>query len=107
MNEQKQLNNLEIASFCRQASMFIKAGLSMTEGLSILINDTLDEGGKKILNIIYEECNKGNKLHEALETTGVFPEYVCKLIALGEESGDRDTVLDSLADYYDREEVCA
>ena len=104
MKEQRQLSNIEIASFCRQTAMIVRAGITLTEGMDILINDTLDPKGKEILRLIEDECNKGNSLHEAIEATGVFPEYVAKLIALGEESGETDTVLNSLADYYDREE---
>jgi len=104
MKEQKQLSNIEIASFCRQTAMIVHAGITLTEGMDILINDTLDPKGKEILSKIAEECNKGNKLNEAITSTGVFPEYVAKLVALGEETGETDTVLNSLADYYDREE---
>lgn len=104
MKNQKQLSNIEIASFCRQTAMIIRAGITPSEGMEILINDTIDENGKKILRQIADECLKGCYLYQAVESTGVFPKYVVRLISLGEESGNTDTVLTSLADYYDREE---
>ena len=104
MIKQKQLSNTEVSAFCRQTAMIIKAGITPAEGMSILINDTIDTAGKDILKQIEDECLKGSRLYQAIEETNVFPKYVSKLIALGEESGETDTVLNALADYYDREE---
>ena len=107
MNKQKVLSHAEVASFCRQTAMIIKAGITPAEGMSILMNDTADKDGKALLEQISLSCRQGNSFHMALEETGLFPSYVIKLIALGEESGNTDDVLTSLADYYDREEAIA
>lgn len=107
MNKQKVLSHAEVASFCRQTAMIIKAGITPAEGMNILMNDTADKDGKALLEQISLSCRRGNSFHMALEETGLFPSYVIKLIALGEESGNTDDVLTSLADYYDREEAIA
>lgn len=105
MKKQKVLSHAEVASFCRQTAMIIKAGITPAEGMNILMNDTADKDGKALLEQIATSCRRGNPFHMALESTGLFPSYVIKLIALGEESGNTDDVLSSLADYYDREEA--
>jgi len=107
MKKQRTLSNAEVASFCRQTAMIIKAGITPAEGMNILMNDTVDKDGKALLEQIAASCRRGNPFHMALENTGLFPSYVIKLIALGEESGNTDDVLTSLADYYDREEAVA
>lgn len=104
MKNKKMLNNSEIASFCQQTALIIKAGITPSEGMEILIHDTIDQEGKSLLNEIRSSCNKGNYFHQALKETGVFPQYVIQLVALGEESGNLDSVLTSLGDYYEREE---
>lgn len=104
MNQAKQLTNTEISSFCRQTAMIIQAGITPSEGMDILLHDTLDKSGKKLLQNIGLSCKKGDHFYAALGATGVFPAYVIHSIALGEESGNLDTVLISLAQYYDREE---
>lgn len=101
--KQKQLTNEEIASFCRQTALIVEAGITPAEGMEIIIHDTISEEGKELLQSISDSCRMGNYLHEALENTGVFPEYVVRLVSLGEESGTTDTVLLSLAEYYERE----
>lgn len=104
MNNTKVLSHAEIASFCRQSAMIIKAGITPAEGMNILHKDTADSEGKELLKQIASSCQQGNPFSTALESTEVFPYYVIHLIALGEESGNLDDVLISLADYYDREE---
>lgn len=104
MNNHKMLTNAEIASFCKQTAMIIQAGITPAEGMDILIHDTISEDGKALLQEIATSCKKGNYFNQAVKETGVFPEYVSRLIALGEESGNLDSVLTSLADYYDRED---
>ena len=105
MKKQRTLSNAEVASFCRQTAMIISAGITPAEGMNILKNDTADKDGKALLEQISASCKQGNPFYIALKDTGLFPSYVIKLIALGEESGNTDDVLTSLADYYDREEA--
>ncbi len=104
MKKTKQLTNAEIASFCRQTALIIQAGITPAEGMDILIHDTLSKEGKALLQSIAASCRKGDHFNQALSATGVFPNYVVTLTALGEESGNLDSVLLSLAQYYAREE---
>lgn len=104
MENQKILSNVEIASFCRQTALIIKAGITPAEGMDILAHDTYGREGQDLISRIGETCKKGEPFYQAIESTGVFPNYVVKLIALGEESGNLDDVLTSLAIYYEREE---
>lgn len=104
MAKQKLLSNVEIASFCRQTALIIKAGITPAEGMDILAQDTASGEGQDLINSIGEICKKGEPFYQAIESTGVFPNYVVKLTALGEESGNLDAVLTSLAAYYEREQ---
>lgn len=107
MKAKKKLTNAEIAAFCRQTSMIIHAGIPITEGLNILLSDTLSGEGQELLKEIHDSCAEGNKLYSSIEKTGVFPDYVSKLIYLGEEAGYTDSVLMSLAEFYEREDEVA
>lgn len=107
MKKNKLLSNAEIASFCRQTSLIIKAGITPAEGMHILMQDTANKEGRELLEQIALSCRQGNPFFQALQDTGLFPDYVIKLIALGEESGNTDDVLVSLAEYYEREESIA
>ena len=104
MSKIKHLTNIEISSFCRQTAMIIQAGITPAEGMDILLHDTLDKEGKQLLTEIGNACKQGETFAAALGAAQVFPDYVVRMVALGEESGNTDTVLTSLAEYYEREE---
>ncbi len=104
MKEQKKLSNEEIASFCNQTALLFQAGIAPIESISILLSDVKSDKGKELLQSILDVCRKGEKFHEALAATNVFPEYVLRTIALGEESGNLDVCMLSLASFYEKED---
>ena len=100
----KKLNNYEIASFCRQMALLMKAGITPSDGIDILMEEQNDPAARKILSSISQVLSSGEKFHVALNMSGVFPDYVIHMVTIGEESGNIDVVMDSLADYYERED---
>lgn len=100
----KKLNSYEISSFCRQMALLIKAGIAPVDGIEILLEDSRDKGTRKVLTGISQILKSGEKFHVALKMTEVFPDYVIHMVTIGEESGSMDVVMDSLSDYYEREE---
>lgn len=104
MKNQNLLSNSEIATFCGQTAMILNAGITPAEGMQILLSDTSNETGKQIIKKIADFCDEGESFSNALKSSGVFPDYVVHLCTLGEESGNLDNVMESLASYYEREE---
>ena len=51
---QKNLSSLQIASFCTQLSLLIKAGISLQEGIHILYEDASSQAEKELLKQILE-----------------------------------------------------
>ncbi len=100
----RKLNSYEVSSFCRQMSLLLQAGIAPADGIDILMEDTHDASAKKIYDSIGQVLHSGEKFHVALSMSEVFPDYVVQMVTIGEESGSIDTVMESLADYYDREE---
>lgn len=104
MKLRKRLSASEISSFCSQVAMLLNAGITPTEGMAILLEDTSNNQGRQIIQEIYDSCSMGNSFHESLRITEVFPDYVLSMVALGEESGTLDVVVKSLADYYEKQD---
>lgn len=105
--QQKRLSNQEIASFCSQTGMLFQAGIAPAEAISILLNDSKTNEGREILQQILDICKQGEPFSSALQAVDVFPEYVLHMISIGEESGNLDDVMQSLANYYEREDSIA
>jgi type IV pilus assembly protein PilC len=85
-------------------SLLLQAGIAPADGIDILMEDTSDASARKIYESIAQVLHSGEKFHVALSMSEVFPDYVVQMVTIGEESGSIDTVMESLADYYDREE---
>lgn len=104
MKDQKILSNEEIASFCNQFAMLFQAGIPPVESIGIMLSDAKSPGSREILSQILEICRQGEPFYKALESTGVFPDYAINTLSLGEESGNLDVCMLSLAAYYEKEQ---
>lgn len=101
---QKNLSSLQIASFCTQLSLLIKAGISLQEGIHILYEDASSQAEKELLKQILEPIEEGQPLAFSLRQTDAFPQYMVEMVEIGETSGKLEEVLDSLTEYYERSE---
>lgn len=104
MKKENKLTNLEIASFCEQMAMIMKAGITPKDGLAILLSDTKDESTREIIQALLKSSALGETFTTSVKQSGVFPEYVVNMIAIGEETGRMDDVMQSLSEYYEHED---
>jgi type IV pilus assembly protein PilC len=97
------LNKSAIARFSRTLSTLSAAGIPLVNAL----NSVSGACG----NIIYseavlkmrEEVATGQRLQFAMLQTMLFPHMVQQMIAIGEESGSMDAMLEKVADFYEEE----
>ncbi|WRS26451.1 type II secretion system F family protein [Oscillospiraceae bacterium MB08-C2-2] len=101
------LSPTELAAFCAQIAMILKSGIGISEGISIMLEDTKNPQGRIILTAVLGQVEAGRPLYQALEDTGSFPKYVVDMTEIGETTGRLDDVMDSLSAYYEREEAVA
>jgi len=102
--QKKQLNKQEIASFCDQMSMIIKAGITPKDGLELMLSDSKDAATRDVLDELLIYSRQGEPFSTCVKESGYFPNYVINMIALGEETGQLDDVLVALCHYYEHEE---
>ena len=80
-----------------------------SSGISMI--DALDISSKTMTNYVFrqavleakEEVKKGVPLSEPLRRSQIFPPMVIHMTKIGEETGDMDSMLTKMADYYDEE----
>ncbi|WGS85699.1 type II secretion system F family protein [Methylomonas sp. UP202] len=97
------LEKSAIARFARTLSTMSAAGVPLVEALvsvagacgNILFHDA-------VMNV-RDEVSTGQQLKVALEQTGMFPNMVVQMVAIGEESGSIDAMLDKVADFFEEE----
>jgi type IV pilus assembly protein PilC len=97
------LNKAAIARYARTLSTMFAAGVPLVEAL--------DSVAGACGNIVYEdgvmkmrdEVATGQRLQRAMENTGLFPNMVVQMIAVGEESGALDTMSGKVATFYEED----
>ena len=92
-----------IARWTRTLATMFAAGVPLVE--------SLDSVGGASGNAIYMEATKriqtevstGTSLTTSMQSSGVFPNMVTQMVAIGEESGALDQMLSKVADFYEQE----
>jgi type IV pilus assembly protein PilC len=97
------LSNSETAAFCSQMAMVLKAGLSSSEGIAIMMDDSVNKDEKELLSAIYDSLMQTGSLYISLDNVHVFPAYMLSMIHIGEQTGRIDEVMASLSNYYNKE----
>ena len=94
----------DIAVFCRQFYTMLNAGVTIINCLNILRQQTENKKLKHVIGQIHEEVQKGLTFSEALKNhKNVFPELLINMVEAGEVSGNLDTIMDRMADHYEKE----
>lgn len=102
----KRLTPDETAYFCEQLALMLNSGMNLGDGIGILGEDIGDERIQAVCGMISRSLNSGETLAQAMESTGVFPEYAVKMVEIGAVTGRLENVLSGLSDYYeDRAEL--
>jgi type IV pilus assembly protein PilC len=97
------LNKAAVARYARTLSTMFAAGVPLVEALESVAGATG--------NILYEdavlrmrdEVATGQRLQRAMETSGLFPNMVVQMIAVGEESGSLDAMAGKVATFYEED----
>ncbi len=97
------LQKAAIARYARTLSTMFAAGVPLVEALESVAGATG--------NIVYEngvlemrdEVSTGQRLQQSMENTGLFPNMVIQMIAVGEESGSLDDMSAKVADFYEED----
>lgn len=91
------------SQFARTLSTLIHAGIPLLDAINAVSKTMKNYLFREHLEEVAEEVSRGIPLSEPIRRAGMFPPMVVHMIAIGEESGDVETMLDNLADYYDEE----
>lgn len=92
-----------VVKFARALSILTKSGLPVQSSLDMIIPLMENKIIQDLLVKANQKIESGATLEHALKETELFPEMFVKMIALGTKTGELDSMLDKIADVYDRE----
>jgi type IV pilus assembly protein PilC len=97
------LKKIAVARFSRNFSNMIGAGVPILQALKIVGETSGNWVIEDSLVKVAESVRQGESIAVPLSQQPVFPAMVTQMIAVGEDSGSLETMLDKIADFYDQE----
>ena len=92
-----------IARFSRTLSTMFAAGVPLVEALESVAGATGNIVFENAVMKMRDEVATGQRLQRAMENTGLFPNMVIQMIAVGEEAGALDAMSGKVATFYEAE----
>jgi type IV pilus assembly protein PilC len=100
----EKVKKKELMHFTRQLSVFVRAGIPITDALEVIGDETNDTALRRTISSMVEQLRNGGTLSAAAGVhPEAFPPYYLGILASAELTGKLDETLDNLADYLDRE----
>lgn len=95
------LDKSAVAKFGRVLSTTFASGVPLVDALESVAGATGNAVYRDAINQIRDEVSSGTQLQSSMRSTGVFPIMAVQLTAIGEESGNLDSMLEKVADHYE------
>ncbi|MBI5329160.1 MAG: type II secretion system F family protein [Betaproteobacteria bacterium] len=92
-----------VSRWARTFSSMFSAGVPMVEALESVAGAAGNSVFAEATIKIRSQVSTGSSLTSSLQATGIFPNMLVQMVAIGEESGSLDSMLTKVADYYEQE----
>ena len=97
------VNKSAVARWTRTLSTMFAAGVPLVEALDSVGGASGNAVFAEATEAIQKDVSTGASLTTSMQTTGVFPNMVLQMCAIGEESGSLDQMLGKAAEFYEDE----
>ena len=92
-----------VARYARTLSTTFAAGVPLVDALNSVAGSTGNSVYVEAVYKIRDDVSTGQQLNFAMKSTGVFPNMIIQMVAIGEEAGALDDMLDKSAAYYEEQ----
>ncbi|NOS95686.1 MAG: type II secretion system F family protein [Methylotenera sp.] len=99
----KIIHKATMARFARSFALASKSGVPITSGLKLVAQTTDNVYIASQVEKMREGVERGESILRTATNAGVFNPIVLQMIAVGEESGSLDDLMEEIADMYQRE----
>jgi type IV pilus assembly protein PilC len=92
-----------IARFARTLSTMFAAGMPLVEAMETVAHASGNYVFTQAILGMRDEVATGQQINVTMKETGLFPNMVVQMLAIGEETGAVDSMLAKVADFYEEE----
>lgn len=99
----KLLHKASIARFARTLATLLRSGVPILEAMEITADVVGNAVIAKVIREARDNVRAGEPIFRPLAQSGIFPPMVVQMMAVGEETGALDDLLDKIADFHEGE----
>lgn len=92
-----------VARFSRTLGTLLSSGVPVMQALEVTSKASGNKVVEEALANVRESIREGESISTPMDESGLFPPMVTQMIAVGEETGNLDAMLDKIAEFYDME----
>jgi len=92
-----------VVKFSRTFSTLVRSGVTVLNALDIVAKTSGNKVVEKAVLSSRQAVRDGEPLSRPLVKSGVFPIMVCRMIGVGEQTGQLEKMLGKIADFYDEQ----
>ncbi|MBQ8088622.1 MAG: type II secretion system F family protein [Clostridia bacterium] len=100
----KAVSSSELSSFCSQVALILSAGLPLYDGMETLAETTKGTEYADLYLSASKGVNETGSLYQALQQDDRWPTYLVEMTGIGEQTGQLESVMNGLSEYYARED---
>jgi len=97
------IRKIALAKFTRTFGTLVSAGVPILSALDIVADTAGNQVVADAVRHARSAIKEGETIAKPLSESKVFPSMLVQMIAVGEETGALDTMLNKIADFYDEE----
>lgn len=97
------IRKVSVARFTRTFGTLIQSGVPIITALEVVKESANNAVLEKVIEQVQKEAEEGGAISTQLGNSEIFPPMVTQMVAIGEESGELETMLAKIADFYDVE----
>jgi type IV pilus assembly protein PilC len=92
-----------LSRFASTSAMLLRSGVPILQALEIVIETVNNRVVAKAIEDVQTSVREGESMAKPLSRHAVFPPMVVQMLAVGEETGQVDTMLEKVAEFYNQE----
>lgn len=97
------MHRIVLARFARIFTMIMRAGVPIVKGIELASNAVGNAYIQQYFVKMKDSISHGESLTKAADQTKLFSPLVLQMLAVGEETGQVDDMLEEVAEFYERE----
>lgn len=97
------LRKIGVARFTRTLATLLTSGVPILEGLDITAKTSGNAILEETIRRLRQRIEEGGNMADPMRESGFFPPMVTQMVSVGESTGEIDTMLIKVADFYEEE----